>query len=314
MNTSCPVVSIIIVSYNTSAILRDCLRSIERETLLAHEVIVVDNVSTDDTCAMVEREFPNVRLVRNAENKGFARANNQGLKLVSGEYVCFLNPDTIILRGALDALVSYAHQHPHIGLLGPHVFNADGASDQATAFWFPTVARLALAHIPLAALLARFVGAKTPPYRPYVPRASGQVELVSGCCMLMPTSLARDIGGMNEEYFMYSEELDLCEGVVKRGREVCYLKEASIIHLGGASTAPSSDRMAVELLRSMMRYFRRVQPQAVPRVRLLYSIGSAWRWAVWSLLWLVGVRRTEARLKQSNHRAMLRWLWQEFDF
>jgi GT2 family glycosyltransferase len=308
-----PSVSIIIVSYNTSAILRTCLLSIARETSAPHEIIVVDNVSTDDTCAMIEREFPAVQLVRNTENKGFARANNQGLKLAHGEYVLFLNPDTIILRGAVDAMVAALRERPQIGLLGPHVFNADGMSDQATAFWFPTVGRLALTHLPFAASAARLLGIKTPPYRPYTPAATGAVEIVSGCCMLMPTGLARDIGGMNEEYFMYSEELDLCEGVIQRGFQVWYYKEASIIHLGGASTAPSSDRMAVELLRSMMLYFRRVQPTAVPRVRLLYGIGSAWRWAVWGMLRTVGVRRTEARLKQSNHRAMLRWLWREFN-
>jgi GT2 family glycosyltransferase len=306
------VVSVVIVSYNTREILRECLRSIQRETVVAHEVIVIDNVSADGTGAMIQKDFPSARFVQNMSNGGFARANNQGLAMACGEVVLFLNPDTVILDGAIDKMVAQLQAQPIIGLLGPHVFNADGATDQATAFWFPSVARLALCHIPLAKQVAQLIGAKTPVYGNYVPSVSGAVELVMGCCMLMRTAFARDIGGMNEEYFMYSEELDLCRAVHQSGQQVYYYREASIIHLGGASTSLVGDAMAVEVLRSMMRYLHRTEPQSLQKIRLLYLIGSTWRWVVWTILRWLGIRKEETHTKQSNHAAMLRWLVCDF--
>jgi GT2 family glycosyltransferase len=327
-------VSIVIVSYNVATILRDCLLSIARQTSLPHEIIVVDNVSSDDTCAMIEREFPHVHLLKNTVNAGFARANNQGLALARGEFVVFLNPDTIILDHALDRMTAALQDNVHrenTGLIAPHVFNADGVSDQASVFWFPTAPRLFFRHVPLAKHvllpLVRLFNRSAVAYGDYVPAQSGVVEVVSGCCMFMPTALARSVGGMNDEYFMYSEEFDLCEAVQKRGLAVRYLREASIIHLGGASTSALSDAMAVELLRSMMRYFRRRNPHAIQTVRWLYVIGSAWRYAAWTLLdWrnatttqlkstqTKSAQSTTAQTKRRSHAAMLRWLWHEFDF
>ncbi len=312
--TVTPTVSIVIVSYNTSAILRECLLSIVRETRIPHEIVVVDNASSDDSCGMVEREFPNVHLVKNVGNVGFARANNRGLAVASGEYILYLNPDTVILENAIERMVTCLQQRPQTGLLGPHVYNADGKTHQASVFRFPTVKRLFHVHVPIFRLPPLGWLVKPEHNYPYVPKISGSVEGVSGCCMLMPTDLSRDIGGMNEEYFMYSEEFDLCAAVVERGREVYYFREASIIHLGGASTSAVSETMSVELLRSMMRYFQRVNPSALPSVRLLYVIGSSWRWAMWVIVGALGMKTGEAEMKQRNHAAMLRWLWKDFDF
>jgi GT2 family glycosyltransferase len=144
-----PVVSVIIVSYNVSAIMRDCLRSIQEQTSTPHEIIIIDNASTDDSCQMVEREFPSVRLIKNAGNQGFARANNQGLAIAEGRLTLFLNPDTIILDHAIDKLCAFLDEHPEIGMLGPHTFNADGRTTQATALHHPTLGRAFHAHVPV---------------------------------------------------------------------------------------------------------------------------------------------------------------------
>lgn len=308
-----PLLSVIIVSYNTQAILRDCLRSLVEQTTIPYEIIVVDNMSQDGTCAMIEQEFPDVRLVRSTSNRGFAHANNQGLRLARGNYVLFLNPDTIIVDHAPDVMVAYLQAHPEVGLLGPFVLNADGRTAQASVFRFPTVKRLLFYHIPPLYWLVRLVRPNAVAYGDYIPADTMPVEIVSGCCMAMPTALARDIGGMNEAYFMYSEEFDLCEGVHACGKQVLYLREARIIHLGGASTSQTSDAMAVELLKSMKLYIQRAQPEALAMVRMLYIIGSAWRYTAWTALWLLGIERKQAQSRRNNHCAMLRWLLWKFE-
>ena len=307
-----PIVSIIIVSYNVAAIMRDCLISIARETTAAHEIIIVDNASTDDSCAMVEREFPQVRLIRNEENQGFAKANNQGLREAKGEFVLFLNPDTVILNSAIDRMLDFLRPRQELGVIGPHTFNADGITTQATALRHPTLLRAFHAYIPLWRLV--------PVWQPallgeYVPTSSGAVEIVKGSCMLMRTQLAREIGGMNELYFMYSEEIDLCEAVRGRGLAVYYYSDASIIHLGGASTEAVSDAMTVHLHRSMKKFFARAYHDSFPALQALRGIlffGSLWRLSVWKCLEILGIKAEEARSKQGNHKALLRWLAREY--
>lgn len=307
-----PVVSIIIVSYNVSAIMRDCLSSIQEQTSTPHEIIIIDNASTDDSCQMVEQEFPSVLLIKNAQNQGFARANNQGLAAAQGRLTLFLNPDTVILDRAIDKLCTLLDEHPEIGMLGPHTFNADGRTTQATALHHPTLWRAFHAHVPVWRIIPFW---KPAVLGEYIPPTSGAVDIVKGSCMLMRTAEAQEIGGMNETYFMYSEEIDLCEEVRKRGKTVFYTREADIIHLGGASTSAVSEEMSVHLLRSLKKFFERTHsssPLALQTLRILLFVGSAWRYAAWTLLEIFGLKVEETTQKRRNHRAMLRWLWREF--
>ncbi len=311
-DSSAPLLSIIIVSYNVSAIMRDCLLSIQEQTTIPHEIIIIDNASPDDSCAMVEREFPHCILIKNAQNQGFARANNQGLAIARGRMTLFLNPDTIILQNALDKLCTLLDAHEALGMLGPHTFNADGTTTQATALHHPTLLRAFYLHIPVWRLVPFW---KPAVLGEYIPSGSEAVDVVKGSCMLMRTAEAREIGGMNEAYFMYSEEIDLCEAVRKRGKTVFYTREASIIHLGGASTAAVSEKMAVHLLRSLKKFFERSYPAsslALQTLRTLLIIGSLWRGAAWNILARLGVKREEAQEKVRLHKAMLHWLWTDF--
>lgn len=297
--------------------MRDCLDSLQKETSTPHEIIIVDNASTDDSCVMVERDFPSAILIKNATNQGFARANNQGLAIAKGRLTLFLNPDTIILDHAIDTLCAQldaptSDQQARIGMLGPHTYNADGRTTQGTAMHHPTLLRAFHTHIPLWRLVPFWKPAKL---GEYVPSRSEAVDIVKGSCMLMRTDTAREIGGMNEAYFMYSEEIDLCEEVRKRGEIVFYSKEASIVHLGGASTSAVSEEMAVHLLRSLKAFFSRsysASPLALQTLRVLLWIGSAWRLAAWKLVAMVDAKREESAIKQRAHKAMLRWLWSEF--
>ena len=292
--------------------MRNCLVSIAQETATPHEIIVIDNASTDDSCAMVEREFPHTHLIRNKENQGFAKANNQGLREAQGEFVLFLNPDTVILDGAIDAMLALLRNNQELGVIGPHTFNADGLTTQATALHQPTLTRAFHANIPMWRLVP---GWQPPLLGEYVPKASGAVEIVKGSCMLMRTALARDIGGMNELYFMYSEEIDLCEAVRKQGLIVYYYAGASIIHLGGASTEAVSDAMTVHLYRSMKKFFARTyndSPFVLHTLRGMLFLGSLWRLSAWKFMEIWGHDAPKARAKQGNHKALLRWLMREY--
>lgn len=292
--------------------MRDCLLSIQRETTTPFEIIIVDNASTDDSCAMVEQEFPEAKLIANKENQGFAKANNQGLREAKGEYVLFLNPDTVILHHAIDRMIAYLESHSSIGLLGPHTFNADGKTTQATALHHPSLWRAFHAHIPLWRCIPFW---KPAVLGEYIPKGSGEVEIVKGSCMLMRTALAQEIGGMNEQYFMYSEEIDLCEAVRNRKLSVYYYADANIIHLGGASTEAVSDAMAVHLYRSTKKLFARQyhhSPIALQTLRGILIIGSLWRWCLWKCMEIFRIDASKAQIKQSNHKALLRWLLRDF--
>jgi GT2 family glycosyltransferase len=196
--------------------------------------------------------------------------------------------------------------------LGPHTFNADGTTTQATALHHPTLLRAFHTHLPVWRIV--------PLWKPtllgeYIPRTSGAVDIVKGSCMLMRTAEACAVGGMNEAYFMYSEEIDLCEAVRKRGQMVFYTRKADIIHLGGASTSQMSDEMSVHLLRSLKKFFERSyssSPIVVQTLRVVLWIGSVWRLVAWKILAALGVKKQEAAVKTGNHLAILRWLWREY--
>lgn len=291
--------------------LRNCLRSIERETTSPYELIIIDNASNDDSCTMIRRDFPYARLIVNESNLGFAKANNQGLRIAEGEYVLFLNPDTLILDGALDKMVAFLRDHPHIGIVGPHTLNADGVTTQATALYQPSLWRAFHAHIPLWRLVPFW---KPAVLGEYIPECSRPVEVVKGSCMLMRTDLVRAIGGMNEQYFMYAEEIDLCEAVRKQNLLVYYYTGARIVHFGGASTEAVSEEMVIHLYRSTKKLFARRYQSSVlilQALRVILMIGSIWRLIAWTLLTFIG-NTSQARIKQRHHRAILRWLLYDY--
>jgi len=301
-----PEVSVIIVSWNTKDILLDCLRSLYEQTKTPIEVIVVDNDSSDGSADAVERVFPMVRLVRSGENLGFAKANNRGLAEATGSYILYLNPDTVILNGAVDAMVHWMKKHPHVGVLGPHTFDADGTTTQHTVKLSPSLRRMFYTHVPIWRLVPGWhpeLAGETACYR------TGPVEVVKGCCMLMPTQLVRELGGMSEKHFMYSEEDDLCRRAAERGFGTWYLHEASIIHLGGEATKQNSAAMVTAQVEAWTDVFRQSNPgSSVAAFRLLLGFGSVWRWLAWAPMVLLSSRSKLARQRMREHVATLKAL------
>ncbi len=317
-----PLVSIVIVSYNTRDILRDCLRSVYAQTTIPFEIIVVDNVSHDGTVTMLKEEFPEVHVVANTENVGFTKGNNQGIALVQGAYTLLLNPDTIILNHAIDSMVAYMAEHDDIGCVGPHTYNADGRTTQGTVLDVPRLSGVFHTHIPVVRIivdmLRRIVPAipRVRTVHEYAPEKSGIVEVVKGSCMLFRTNELRAVGGMNEQLFMYSEEIDLCEKVKRLLRKYSwYHRSASIIHLGGQSTQQVMERATERYVESITCYFALLYPSRSQHVlfRWITWLGSAWRYMAWRLVFYSSpAKRAIASVRSAEHRIMLRWLWSKY--
>jgi N-acetylglucosaminyl-diphospho-decaprenol L-rhamnosyltransferase len=302
-----PDLSIIIVSWNVRDLLRACLASLTADAAppvqpgLAIEIIVVDNASADASAAMVAAEFPGVRLIASTENRGFTGGNNQGLALARGRYVLFLNPDTVVLPGALPAMVAYLEAHPTVGALGPRLRYGDG-SFQSSQRRFPTLATALFESTPLAwhwphnrwARAYRMEDGRTTgdqlpasSFQPAIP-----VDWVVGAAILTRREVLDRVGGFDEGYFMYSEELDWCRRVAAAGWQIVYLPTAEIVHYEGKSSEQVVAARHIRFHRSRVRYFRKFHGAAAAEVLRFAVLGMfAVEWLLEAGKWLLGSKR-----------------------
>ncbi len=249
-----PDLAILIVNWNTRQLLAECLNSLyAHPPACPYEVWVVDNASTDGSVDMVRQAFPEVHLVANAENLGFARANNQGMRLCAGRYVLLFNSDAAATPGALEALVEVAEAQPRAAIVGAQLLNPDG-SFQAAYTPFPTLWREFLILTGLGRL---WRGRWYPSAGPQVERGPQPVDYVEGACLLVRRQAVQEVGGMDEGYFMYAEEVDWCLAMRRAGWQVWYQPGARIIHHGGASSRQRRPQREADLYRSRVRFFRK---------------------------------------------------------
>lgn len=249
-----PDVSVVILNWNTRDLLVECLRVTAAQAGgLSLELIVVDNASTDDSAAVVRRDFPQVRVVQSPANIGFAAGNNLGVRAATGRYVLLLNTDAFLQPGALPALVTLMDAQPRAGLAGARLLNRDG-SFQASHTPFPTVSREFLILSGLGRLL---FGAHFPSRGP--DRADGPkaVDYVEGACLLCRPEAYGQVGGLDAGFFMYAEEVDLCMALKRAGWSVWYHPEAEVVHLGGASSSERKPEREGDLYVSRVRFFRK---------------------------------------------------------
>lgn len=252
-------VSIIIVSWNTRDLLRNCLRSIQQQTVHhSFEVFVVDNASRDGSAAMVRDQFPAVHLIANSDNRGFAAANNQAIREARGRYVLLLNPDTIILDRAIERSVTFADVHPDTAVVGCQVWSDDNTV-QRTGFAFPGPVNLILALSGLSRLLPRSKLFGRPELGWWNRDTETDLEVVSGMFMLVRRTAIEQVGLLDEDYFVYAEEADWCFRFAKAGWRRRFTPAARILHLdgGGKSSGQVSARMYVQLQKSLLIYFRK---------------------------------------------------------
>ncbi|MDX1523670.1 MAG: glycosyltransferase family 2 protein [Anaerolineae bacterium] len=260
--------SVIIVNWNTRELLAICLESVASSANLeiaaeatrntaapenfTAETWVVDNVSTDGSAQMVQKCFPWVNLIENRQNVGFAGANNQAICQSTGHYVLFLNPDTEVKPDALETLIRFLEKHPQAGAVGPHTLNGDGTL-QTSCYPVPTLARELWRLFHLDALHAY----GTYSMKTWVLDQPRQVDALLGACLLVRREVLDQIGLLDEQYFIYSEEIDLCYRIQKAGWKLYWVPEAKIIHYGGQSTQQVRTKMFLQLYRSKLLFFRK---------------------------------------------------------
>ncbi len=251
--------SITTVSFNTRELLERRLRSAQLyPPAVSFEEIVVDNGSTDKSAEMVAERFPNVRLIRNDENRGFAAANNQGLQIAAGEIVLFLNSDTELLPGSLDPLIMYLESSPTVGVVGPTEQTGDGMP-YPTICPFPDLSFVFLTH---TGLRHRFYKNRAiNPYRRLWEKArlTGEptvVDWLSGASFMVRRKVLEEIGFFDERYFFYMEETDLCKRACAAGWLVVFVPYAAIIHHGNGSTGKApGGLLTLSGTLSELRYF-----------------------------------------------------------
>ncbi len=280
------MISLIIVNWNTCELLAGCLASVTGDQLSVNgdqssttdnrlpstdhrspitEVIVVDNASTDGSAAMIRERFPQVQLVENRENVGFARANNQAICHSRGGYVALLNSDTVVHEGALAALVAFMDAYPQAGACGPRLLNGDGTLQPSVhpmltpgrEFW-----RLAFLDRlwPRATYNQERWDTVTP--RP--------VEVIKGACLLLRRSALDQVGLLDDQYFMYTEEVDLCYRLAQAGWGLWLVPQAVVTHFGEGSSKQVREAMYLQLYRSKVQFYYKFGGR--PRVALYKAL------------------------------------------
>jgi GT2 family glycosyltransferase len=303
------MLSILIVNWNVRDLPRDCLLSLERgRGDLDLEVIVVDSASTDDSVAMVVDEFPWVTLLPQTENVGFPHGNNIALAHARGEYLLLLNPDTVVLDDALPVLVDYLRAHPDVGAVGPQLLNSDG-SIQSSRRRFPTLATGFLESTWLEGLapgvLRRYYAFDLPDDRTI------EVDWLTGACILVPRAVVERIGGLDEGYYMYSEELDWCRRIKGAGWRVVYHPAARVVHHVGRSSEQAATARHINFQRAKLRYFRKYHGRAAAGALRVFLLGTyTWQLALEGAKGLLGsqpdLRRQRVRAYYDVLRSGLR--------
>ncbi len=251
------MISVIIVSWNTKDLLRDCLRSLFVElerTAIPAEVIVVDNHSADGSAEMVQVEFPQVTLFANRDNKGFGRANNQAFAVAKGELLLLLNPDTKVLPGALSELASFIQKHPQAGIIAPQLRNADGTI-QRSCRAFPTLAGMFYELSGLSRLFPNVQRFREYKMLDFDHASTRPVDQPEGACLLIRREALDQIGMFDEQFFMLFEEVDLCYRAKQAGWEIWFDADAQIVHHYGQSIKQVKARMIVSSHKGMYRYW-----------------------------------------------------------
>ena len=269
-------VSICMVSLNCWNVLEDCLNSVAQlDTSVTHEIIIVDNASTDDTTTMIERTFPHVRLIRNDRNVGFTKGTNQAIEESSGRFILWLNTDTILEQTSIRNLVDFLNTHPKAGIAGPKILNADGSFQPQCRRGLPTPSA-ALAYLtrqhrlwPTAAWANGYLMTHINV------DSDARVAAVSGACLMARRAVWDDIGPLDERIFGFGEDIDWCVRAANYGWEVWYYPGSQIVHLKGQGGAHSKPFHKIVGIHQAMWIFysKHLQERNSRPVRMLVRLG-----------------------------------------
>ena len=233
----------------------NCLRSInENRPRAEFEIIVVDNASTDGSVDTIKSSFPDVKIIANGENLGFSAANNRAIRIAKGQYLFLLNPDTIVYPNSLDTLIAYLDDHAVVGACGPKFLEASGKAHSSVGY-VPTFRALLYGRTFLRSLGIFRRRHKELTARNLNFEKTAEVEQLSGAALMVRRSVMEEIGSMDENFFMYYEDVDLCLRIRKAGFKIAFVPDSTITHIGGKSTEQVSARRRIMLYRSMFIFF-----------------------------------------------------------
>jgi GT2 family glycosyltransferase len=286
-----PEVSIVVVSYNTKELTLACLRSVTAETTVPHEVIVIDNDSSDGSASAIAGEFPDATLIRESFNHGFAVANNIAIERARGHFVLLLNPDTVVLDAAIDRIVEFAHHRPSARIWGGRTVFADGSLNASNCWRRMTVWTL---FCRMAGLDNRFLRSaifNREAYGGWDRGTERAVDIVSGCFLLIERSVWDQLAGFDPTFVMYGEEVDLCLRARTLGANPRITPAATIVHHGGASERVRSDKY-VRILTAKSTLIRRYMAGG----RRLVALGLLRLWPLTRLI----ATRTVGLVVRSN--------------
>ncbi|HEV2962955.1 MAG TPA: glycosyltransferase family 2 protein [Candidatus Angelobacter sp.] len=312
--------SIIIVNYNTLSLLRDCVNSLMKTEGKSCEVIVVDNASADGSAEMVENEFPDVVLVRNPKNAGFAKANNQGMAVAKGKYLLLLNSDTVARDGALEVMTDFLRSNPTVGAVTCKLLNTDGTIQASISnrpgpvllfFRLLGVSRLISSDRARRWLsrtcgffLGKTIRSYLTPYRAHDHPV--EIENISGACMMLRREAMEQVGMLDEGFFMYFEDMDYCVRLQNAGWKMYYLPQGEIIHLGGGSSGGRMRNYSVHSYRALFHFYRKHFSGAmVVAVRSMVVTTSSVRW-VWNWIRSKFSRRPVYRQNEMDLKQVIR--------
>lgn len=250
--------SILILNYNTADLTLQCLRSVyESKGRYSFEVIVIDNASTDDSVERIRAEFPQAKLICNSVNAGFAAGNNLGIAQAEGKYILLLNSDTVVKEDTFAVMLDFMEANPHVGASGCKVVLPDGSLDKACKRGFPT---------PSAAFYYAFGISKLFPNNPRFnqyhmshldPDEQYPIDCLVGAFMLVRRAVIDEVGGLDESFFMYGEDIDWCYRIKQAGWEIYYYPKTEIIHYKGGSSRNKPFKIIYEFHRAMFLFHRK---------------------------------------------------------
>ncbi len=303
--------SIVIISWNVRELLRRCLDSIqeslkgEKGKGLLVETIVFDNGSADGSADMVREDFPWVHLMESEVNLGFTKGNNLAIGQSEGRYILLLNPDTEVVGDALGTMVAYMEAHPRVGALGPQLLNPDGTT-QSSRRRFPT---LATAFLESTVLQPWFQGSRILERYYLLDRPDDEtqpVDWVVGAALLIRREALHQVGPLDEEFFMYSEELDWCYRLKAQGWDVVYLPTAQVVHQEGRSSEQVLPARHIHFQRSKVLFFKRYYGWRGEVLRWFILSTYLYLFALEGLKWLVGHKRSLRRERVAAYWQLLR--------
>jgi GT2 family glycosyltransferase len=275
---SIPRVSVVIVNWKTPQLLANCLRSLRTDRgYRDFEIFVVDNASGDGSVDLIARDFPNVALIANDENVGFPKACNQAIAQAQGQYILLLNPDTYVVGDAISELACYLDQNHTCGAVGPKILNKDGSLQLACRRSFPD---------PLAALFRVTYLSWLFPKHPLIarynltykdPDSILEVDGLSGSCMMVRRSAIERVGMLDDEWFMYGEELDWCWRIKQAGMSIVYYPASVIYHYHGAASRLRPVKATIALHHGLYLFYRK---------HIAERYWAPVNWAIYSAIWM----------------------------